>query len=104
MQLQRTERDYYVLSITELTLFPPPVTGIWQASFDHGKTWHNGTLVENLWSWLLAGPDFDAASVGMTDPPTVFTITKKVKPLLRNADDPVLTVQDAPKYITLWSR
>jgi hypothetical protein len=106
MQLQRTGRDYYVLSIKELTTIPDPVTGIWQASFDHGKHWHNGTPAgeDNLWAWLLAGPDFNAASVGMQDPPTIATITEKVRPLVRNLDDPVLSVQKAPQEITLWSR
>jgi hypothetical protein len=104
MQLQRTERDYYVLSITEITTEPEPVTGTWEASFDNGANWYPGSLNEGQWSWLLAGPDFDAASVGMDDPPTIFTITKKVTPLLRIKDNPVLDVQKAPDPITLWSR
>lgn len=104
MQLQRTERDYYVLSIEEITTEPTPLTGTWEASFDHGDNWHEGTFTDGLWSWLLAGPDFNAASVGMTDPPTVATITGKVTPLLRIKDNPVLDVQKAPDPITLWSR
>lgn len=100
MKLHRTERDYYVLSIT----VTPDLTGTWEASFDDGATYHEGTLTDGRWSWLIAGPDFDAASVGMDDPPTVATIHRKTDVLVRLKDNPVVDVEKAPVPITLWSR
>lgn len=100
MNLNRTERDYYVVSITEA----PPLDGTWQASFDRGATYHDGVLADGLWSWLIAGPLFDAASVGMDDPPTIATIQKKTTVYLRIKDTPVLSVKRAPERIRLWGR
>lgn len=100
MQLNRTERDYYVVSIETA----PPLDGTWQASFDRGENYHDGTLADDQWSWLIAGPLFDAASVGMDDIPTVATLIEKTTVLLRIKDDPVLSVKRAPERITLWGR
>jgi hypothetical protein len=100
MNLQRTARDYYVVSIETA----PALSGTWQASFDRGATWHDGILADDQWSWLVAGPLFDAASVGMDDAPTVATLVEKTTVLLRIKDDPVLSVQRAPERITLWGR
>ncbi len=96
MKLHRAERDNYVLELST----DPPLSGTWEASFDSGETWADGTASLGAWAWLVAGPDFDAAAVGMSDEGTV--LASSVTPLLRLKDDPVLDVQRGPS-IVLWS-
>lgn len=93
MILHRTERDYYALSLTT----DPVLTGTWEASFDRGETWATGVLTDNYWTWLVAGPDFDADAVGEDAADTQATITADTIPWLRLADDPVLKVEHGPK-------
>lgn len=93
MNLKRSERDWYVLDIT----VEPPLTGAWQASFDNGATWHNGSQTSGGWAWLLAGPDFDAAAVDMDGADTVAVLTASTTPLLRCAENPVLDVESGPR-------
>lgn len=95
MKLKPIERDYYVLEITA----DPVLGGTWQASFDRGVTWVDGVLGEGKWSWLVAGPDFAAIAVaaGLDPDDTAATITDDVTPQLRNADNPVLDVEDGPR-------
>lgn len=97
MQLYRAERDWYVLSITTV----PPVEGDWEASFDGGTTWITGHPTDDKVAWLLAGPDFDAAAVGMSAGDTDATITKTVLPLLRIKDNPILDIEQAPSNVRL---
>ena len=103
MDLLPYERDYYVVSYTT----DPPLTGTVQASFDDGETWVDGTATtvdvdgEDVaaWSWLVAGPDYDATTVDPAQDPddTVATIESTVVPLLRLADDPVLDGKQGPR-------
>jgi hypothetical protein len=95
VKLHRAERDNYVLTIN----VTPELAGTWEASFDEGDTWVDGTLDDEQWSWLVAGPDFDAAAVGMSVEGT--TLDGSVTPLLRIKDDPVLDIQSGPS-IVLW--
>lgn len=99
MRLHREERDYYVVEITAT----PPVSGTWQASFDDGATWVDGSSTPDGWAWLVAGPDFADDPDGM-DPEldTDATISQTMMPLLRVKDDPVLDVEAGPT-IELWS-
>lgn len=96
MKLHRAERDYYVITATT----DPPLSGTWEASFDDGTTWVDGTAVGDSWSWLVAGPDFDHTTVGMSDEGTA--LENSTTPLLRIKDDPVLDIQHGPT-IQLWS-
>lgn len=96
MKLHRAERDNYVLTIGT----DPPLAGVWEASFDGGDTWVDGTANEDAWAWLVAGPDFVADEVDMTAEGTV--LDGSVAPLLRVKDDPVLDIQSGPS-IVLWS-
>lgn len=89
MKLNRDERDYYVQEIT----VEPPLGGTWQASFDAGETWLDGTETDQGWAWLVAGPDFVGADVGMDDADTAAVITTTMRPRLRNADNPILDVE-----------
>lgn len=91
MQLFRGERDWYVLDITTV----PAIEGDWEASFDGGTTWITGHPTDDdKWAWLLAGPDFDAAAVGMDAGDTDATITaSSVTPQLRIKDNPVLNIE-----------
>lgn len=98
MKLNRAERDYYRVSIT----VDPPLTGTWQASFDDGTTWIDGTTVDDDLVWLIAGPDFDAVAEGLDPDDTQATITGEVVPLFRLKDDPVLDVEKARGAIRLW--
>lgn len=98
MRLHREERDNYVVGIS----VEPDLTGTWQASFDGGTTWIDGIATDDNWAWLVAGPDFNATDVGMTDGDTVATISRSVQPLLRLKDDPIVDVQRGPT-IDLWS-
>lgn len=95
MKLFRQERDYYVLAITTT----PALTGTWEASFDGGDTWIDGVASGDNWTWLVAGPDFDAAAVGMNPADTKATITTAVSPLLRNKENPVLDIQQGPSIV-----
>jgi hypothetical protein len=96
VRLHREERDNYVVAVST----DPPLAGTWEASFDNGETWVDGTASGDAWAWLVAGPDFVAADVGMTDEGTV--LDTSVSPLLRLKDDPVLDVQRGPT-IQVWS-
>lgn len=114
MQLRRSERDWYILVLSTT----PALSGTWQASFDAGATWINatvtqsetgwvsggkpikdtaGNLVTTAQAWLLAGPDFDAAAMGMDPADTAATVTGEVVPLLRIADNPVLDVEQGAR-------
>lgn len=92
MRLNRAERDWYSVSITTT----PTLAGTWQASFDAGTTWLDGTASDGTWAWLIAGPDFDATAVGMDAADTQATVTRSLRPLLRIADAPVLDVETGP--------
>lgn len=96
MKLHREERDYYIVTIA----VDPPLAGTWEASFDAGETWIGGTPTGDSWAWLVAGPDFVATEVGMTDEGT--QLTSSVRPLVRLKDDPVLDVQYGPS-ISVWA-
>src|ERR1041385_7663483 len=92
--LKRWERDFYTLTI----VLGPPLEGTWQASFDNGANWVNGTQVGDDWSWLIAGPTYDAAAVGENPADTQATITDFITvPLLRIASGLVLDGEFAPK-------
>jgi hypothetical protein len=95
VKLHRAERDNYILTIATV----PALTGTWEASFDDGETWVEGQSDSGSWAWLVAGPDFVAADVGMTDDGTV--LDHSTTPLVRVKDDPVLDIQRAPSII-LW--
>ena len=95
MRLYREERDYYVLSIVT----SPALAGVWEASFDGGETWVDGEASDDNWAWLVAGPDFDAAAVGMSPAETKATITAATQPRLRNKENPVLDVQTGPSIV-----
>lgn len=97
MKLHREERDNYVVAITT----DPPQSGTWQASFNGGTTWIDGTNGADGWSWLVAGPDFNAAANGLDPDDTQATIAESTTPLLRLKDDPVLNVEAGPA-IRLW--
>lgn len=98
MKLHREERDNYVVAIT----VEPSLTGTWQASFDDGETWIDGTPSSGNWAWLVAGPDFADDPDGLDPDDTVATITvSPTIPLLRVKDDPVLDVEKGPA-IRLW--
>jgi hypothetical protein len=91
MQLRCIDRDYYTVEIS----VDPPLVGSWEASFDGGVTWVTGTLLAGGWSWLVAGPDFDAAAVGMDPADTQATIQKPgVTPILRLQENPVVVSPD----------
>lgn len=91
MQLNCMERDYYTVDIT----VDPPLAGSWEASFDEGATWVPGTLTTEGWSWLVAGPTFDAAALGMDPNDTQATISAPgVTPLLRLQDNPIVSVPE----------
>lgn len=93
MKLNRAERDYYAVRITT----SPPLEGDWEASFDGGETWVPGSLDEDSFStWLVAGPDYDAAAVNEDPGDTQAVITRNMKPLLRLAADPVLILDKGP--------
>jgi hypothetical protein len=96
VKLHRAERDNYVLTIT----VDPPLTGTWEASFDRGETWVDGTPVGDAWAWLVFGPDFVPADVGMTAEGT--EIPTSVTPLLRLKDDPILDIAPTVPSIQLW--
>lgn len=95
MKLNRAERDYYVLTIS----VEPALTGTWEASFDGGTTWVEGTLTTGAWAWLVAGPDFVADDVDMSDEGVV--LETSTTPLLRIKDDPILDIERGPS-IVLW--
>lgn len=96
MKLHREERDNYVVSVT----VDPPLDGDWEASFDDGETWVDGTEnIDGDWAWLVYGPDFDATEVGMSVEGV--EIATSTTPLLRIKDDPVLDIQHGPP-IRLW--
>lgn len=108
MKLPYGGRDYFV--VTYVT--DPPLVGTVQASFDHGTTWIDGTPttvtddgeVLPAWAWLVAGPGFNATSLASPQEPTdtKAVIPETLTPLLRLAEDPVLSVQEAPDEIRLW--
>jgi hypothetical protein len=76
MRLNPNGREVYSVEPT----LSPTATGTWEASFDGGSTWINGTDLSNgSWGWLLAGPDATVGSAVYTVPAGVTTIT----PLLR---------------------
>lgn len=94
MRLNRAERDWYSVAISTT----PPLDGTWQASFDNEVTWIDGTHNDDgTWGWLLAGPDFAAATVGMDPADTDATIAQTVTPRLRVADNPVLDIEIGPR-------
>jgi hypothetical protein len=97
VKLRRQERDYYVVSIVT----SPALTGTWEASFDQGETWIDGTPSDDNWAWLVAGVDFDAAAVGMNSADTKATITTAVVPWLRNKENPVLDIQTGPSIVVV---
>lgn len=99
MKLNRAERDNYVVTYST----DPPLSGTVEASFDDGKTWHDGTPNAGGWAWLVAGPDFDAATLTPPMDPndTVATIEGSTTPLLRLKDDPIVDVAKGPG-IRLW--
>jgi hypothetical protein len=96
VKLHRAERDYYVIEVTT----DPPLSGTWEASFDNGETWVDGTSSSGEWSWLVYGPDFVPADVGMTADGT--EIATSVTPILRLKDDPVLDIAMNVPSIQLW--
>jgi len=89
VRLNRAGRGEYSLSID----LNPPIAGTWQASFDGGVTWIDGVPSSGVWSWLVAGPDFDAEDVGMDPAATKAVISSSVIPLLRIANNPILDVE-----------
>ncbi len=96
MNLDRTERDYYVLEITT----DPELEGSWEAAFVANPAdddYVTGTSTPDGWAWLIAGPDFDATAVGMDDADTQATITTSLIPHVRLKDDPVVKVDRAPR-------
>lgn len=95
MKLHRAERDNYVVTVAA----DPPLSGTWEASFDNGETWVDGTAVGDSWAWLVFGPDFNPTAVGMSAEGT--EIPASAAPLLRIKDDPVLDMQRGPS-IQLW--
>lgn len=92
MKLNAAERDYYVLQITT----EPALDGTWEASFDGGANWADGTETDDGWAWLVAGPDFEASAVGMDDADTIATIVTATRPLVRLKDNPVVDIERAP--------
>lgn len=92
MTLHATERDYYSVTIA----VNPPMAGAWEASFDDGATWVVGDQAGSVWSWLVAGPQFNASAVGMSPTDTDATITAQVTPLLRLKDSPVSKIETGP--------
>lgn len=78
MRIHRLGRKLYAALVT----LDPPATGTWQASFDGGTTWINGTArSDGSFEWLVKGPDNND-----TGHPAVFAIpanTKSVSVLLR---------------------
>lgn len=86
MQLHPLAREYYALTIAT----DDDVTG-WQASFDHGTTWHAGDTSEDdgRTRWLLAGPDADTGDA--------IVISASVVPLVRAIDNPEIIVRKAPR-------
>lgn len=95
MKIKRTERDYYAVQMVT----NPETTGVLEASFDGGQNWVTGVLDETeVWTtWLVAGPDYDAAAVGQDPADTQAVIRRNISPLIRRKDDPVLLVEDGPK-------
>ena len=99
MNLHRSERDYYVVDLVT----DPVLAGDWEASFDGGATWATGTLGLTGWTWLVAGPQYDAAAVGQSAGDTDGTVkTSPCTPLLRIKDNPVTAIQHGP-VIELYS-
>lgn len=92
MNLQRAGRDYYVPNVDVEPAIPG---GTWEASFDGGTTWVDGVLGGDEWSWLVFGPDFVPADIGMTESGTV--VEHSVIPKLRVKQDPVAFVTDGPR-------
>jgi hypothetical protein len=95
VNLNRAERDYYVLAITT----DPALTGTWEAAFVSNPAngdYVDGTNTGDGWAWLVAGPDFDAAEVGMDDADTDATVTAKIRPHVRLKDNPVVKIDSAP--------
>lgn len=112
MRLLRAERDWYAVGITE-DVSPSALTGPWEANFTGDPTnvdgWKEGQQItvhvgpadagEDVvaWAWLVAGPDYDADADGEDATDTVAVITGDTCPLLRNATDPVLDIEDGPE-------
>jgi len=93
MILEKTGREYYNLAITTL----PAVTD-WEASFDGGTTWLDGTAGiagdgTAVVQWLLAGPDADQGAA------VAVLATGVTRPLIRGTESPELIVRDAPKIV-----
>ena len=90
MNLSTHAREFYTLTITT----DPPVAA-WQASFDDGRTWHDGQPTGGDTRWLLRGPTVPEDTARPAAP-----ITRSVRPLIRATDDPEIVVRGAP-YIIL---
>jgi hypothetical protein len=92
MNLSRHAREYYQLEIVT----EPDVPGGWEASFDQGETWVNGSAATvgggvPVIRWLLAGPEADLTNA--------VPIVGDITPLVRAVDVPELLVRKAPPIL-----
>jgi hypothetical protein len=97
MELHPRARKFYAVNIT----VTPVVSGNWQASFDNGETWVDGSPdpdVPTIWRWLMAGPL--AETIANTT-----VLSSSVDPLLRIVDSSEVEVVDGPPiYLTIPDR
>lgn len=101
MILHRDERVYYSMTIA---VDPPRTGSTWQASFDDGATWKDGTNTSgDVWAWLVAGPGFAALApdLGLNPDDTQAVISESLTVQFRVKDAPELDVEVAPTQITL---
>lgn len=102
MLLKRAGREFYEFLATAYyntgELVPPAV---WEASFDHGETWHAAQVVTHVApdlpagefsAWLVAGPAFVPPE---DDEEEAFVIARNLVPQIRLIDDPEHIIRDA---------
>lgn len=105
MRLHIEACKWYVLKIT---VNPPMPDGtVYQASFDGGVTWKDGTdgVVGKDgvtgWGWLLAGARFPEDQWDLTPTPSAF-LSVTTEPLIRVKETPdVLEIEEA-LLVTVW--
>lgn len=98
MKLRPQERRWYSLPIAVTDATGAPVTvapSEWEASFDHGLTWHRAVAnpdLPTLPAWLITHPAFP----GPDDPSTTVAgqiiIPASVAPLVRLIDQPETSI------------
>lgn len=98
MKLRPQERRWYSLPLTVTdatgTAVTVPPTD-WEASFDHGTTWHRAVAnpdVPSLPAWLIAHPAFPGPGDTSTTVAGQIIIGASVSPLVRLVDQPETTI------------